>query len=302
MSAAQPRIFVVAGMPRTGTTFLYQRFQEHPGVFCPYRKETNYFTVNHDRGEQWFSEIYREMPADAVGADLSPACFLDDAAIGRIRDFTPRPRVILGVRRASEWSLSWYNQVLAHHWKDAPDFEEFLTGYTYHIGSGTIWQDLRRRFVTRRIEEYRETFGDELLLYDYATFREEPLAVMQAIEQFVGVPGHFEAENFRNEVINAGSRRNVSLLTYLLSREQFVDFVGRVVPRRWVQAVRNAYVRLGREQPAPRQDLHEPEDVATAGEFFAEDDAWIDETFAAAGIQLGSGRPFPETNEGAARR
>jgi len=30
MTAAKQRLFVLAGMPRTATTFLYQRFQEHP--------------------------------------------------------------------------------------------------------------------------------------------------------------------------------------------------------------------------------------------------------------------------------
>jgi hypothetical protein len=59
MTVAKQRLFVLAGMPRTATTFLYQRFQEHPEIFCPYRKETNFFSVNYAKGGAWYRDLFR---------------------------------------------------------------------------------------------------------------------------------------------------------------------------------------------------------------------------------------------------
>ncbi len=292
MPNATPRVFVVAGMPRTATTFLYQRFQEHPAIFCPYRKETMYFSVNHDRGADWFRGLYDGMGDGQIGADVSPAYFLDEAVIDRILALDPVPPVILGVRTPSEWALSWYTHVLTHHWRNPPSLETFLTGYPYEITGGEIWQDLRDGFVRRRVERYCEAFGDGLLLYHHRAFKSDALAFVNAIERFLDVPIHFGAENFENRVVNAGTRRNISLVTYLLSREQFVDAIGRLLPRRLVQAGRNAFVKLGASEKPPEPPTFSDEERALARDVLAEDDAWVEARFEHAPLQLGSGAPF----------
>ena len=115
MKVVQERFFILAGMPRTATTFLYQRFQEHPAIFCPYRKETNFFSVNYQKGPAWYRGLYSDMADGQISADVSPVYFLDEQAIDRIGAFEPDTPVILGVRPASEWALSWYTQVLSSH-------------------------------------------------------------------------------------------------------------------------------------------------------------------------------------------
>ena len=292
MNTASPRLFILAGMPRVATTFLYQRFLEHPAIFCPYRKETNFFSVNYDKGFAWYKKLYAGMAAGQVATDVSPVYFLDEPAIDRIRVFEPQPPVILGVRPTSEWALSWYTQFLTHHRGAKPGFEEFVSGYALPISGGEIWQDLRNRFVQRMIDRYRQAFGKNLLLYHYRALRENPLVVLSSIERFVGVPRYFSEENFRNEVVNAGTRRNIGLTAHLFAREGFVDAVGRLVPRRLVQIARNAYVASGTSKKTLPPPSFTAEQIALARTIFSEDDSWIDSLFADAPIQLGSGRAF----------
>ena len=66
MDPTQPRIFIIAGMPRASTTFLYQRFQEHPAIYCPYRKETNFFSVTYGKGLDWYRGLYSGIAAGQV--------------------------------------------------------------------------------------------------------------------------------------------------------------------------------------------------------------------------------------------
>ena len=71
------KLVVVAGMPRGGTTSLYQISTRHPGCFVPFRKETAYFSFNHYKGERWYKGLYSERPDAMPGLDISPQYFVD---------------------------------------------------------------------------------------------------------------------------------------------------------------------------------------------------------------------------------
>jgi len=285
MIAERPRRFIVAGMPRTATTFLYQRFQEHPAIFCPFRKETNYFSVNFHKGPDWYDKLYADMPAGQIGADVSPIYFLDEDAIERISTHEAESPIILGVRPASEWALSWYTQVRSNHIGAKPSFEEFVSGHRYQISGGEIWQDFRNGFVQRMVERYQDVFGDRLLLYHFRALREDPLGLINNIEEFVGVQKYFSENNLKNEIVNAGARRNVGFIAYLLGKEGFVEAIGRIFPRQLVQAARNVYVKLGASKKEVESSSFTDEEVLLAKEIFAEDDRWVEEVFAESSIQ-----------------
>ena len=287
MNSERRRLFIVAGMPRTATTFLYQRFQEHPAIFCPYRKETNFFSVTYSKGRDWYRDLYSDMKDDQIGADVSPVYFLDEKAIDRIRDFESPMRVILGVRPASDWALSWYTQVLSNHIGTKPSFEEFVSGYRLQISGGELWQDFRNGFVRRMIDRYRGAFGENLLLYHYRALRDDPLGLINGIERFLDIPVYFSEDNLRNEIVNAGTRRNIGFIAHLLSQEKFVDFVGRMVPRRLVQVARNVYVALGTTKGKAERPSFTNEETELAKRIFSEDDLWIESQFAKSSIQSG---------------
>jgi len=177
---------------------------------------------------------------------------------------------------------------LTYHRGQKPSFEEFVSGYALRISRGEIWQDFRNGFVRRMIDRYRQAFGGNLLIYHHRVFRENPLAVINSIERFISVPRYFSEENFRNEIVNAGTRRNIGFAAYLLSRGRFVDAVGRFLPRRLIQTARNAYVALGTSKNTPPAPSFTAEQIALASDIFSDDDSWIESLFADAPIQLGS--------------
>jgi hypothetical protein len=76
MEKKRPNVFIIPGMPRCATTFLYHNLQKHPSVFCPFRKETNYFSVNYHKGIDWYRHLYREIRPGQIGADVSPSYLL----------------------------------------------------------------------------------------------------------------------------------------------------------------------------------------------------------------------------------
>lgn len=291
MSAAPLRMFVVAGMPRSGTTFLYHNLQKHPALFLPFRKELNYFAVNYARGAEWYRSLYREIAPDQLGGDISPFYFMDQRAIQRIAEFSPDAKVILAVREPAEWAVSLYNQILTYD-RRVPPFEEFINTYPFKAGPTRIPLLISDGFVGRMIEAYRRTFGDRLLLYDFALFRRDPLVVLSAIERFLGIPRFFESGNFDNVVINAANRRNIRWLASLMTNDTLLWLLGRMLPRKLIQRTRAWLDLASRNKANDTEASRDQENLEIAKGAFREDCRAVSSLFEFAEIQLGSGMPF----------
>lgn len=284
------RIVIVAGMPRAATTFLYHTLAKHPKAWVPPRKEVEYFSLNHYRGEDWYYSFFEGAAPDQVGFDISPIYFMEPDVPSRIHDFNPDAKVVLLIRDPVEFVLSFFaNRRGATH--EELSFSDFLSGHTYDKDGRTVEFDFDDGRIQETIERFRSTFGPNLLLCSYGTVREDPLPVLQAIESFAGLPAYFDSDNFENVRVNASDQRNIVWLNRLMHQKWFADLVVRLVPKRlilharyWVQTRRNS----GPE--APRMQGTE-EDRALAERGLASDKLYVDELFRDSGLLLGTGEP-----------
>lgn len=239
-----PRIFVVFGMPRSGTTYLYHVFAKHPGVHVPYRKESHYFSVNYAKGHAWFASLYQGITPGKLGADINPMYYLDPAAIDRLLAYDSGVKVILGVREPVDFAISLYGNMVAHGLK-VPPIVDVVQDFDWPLTPDTRLRfSLTGGFMQRRIDELRARFGDRLMLYDFAAFERSPLPVLQSMERFLGLPPFFGPDNVDNIRINASGRRNLLLLNALIANQKVLDVVYAIVPRAWVTRARRAYERL----------------------------------------------------------
>jgi len=290
MNKKASRIFIVPGMPRAGTTFLYYKFNEHPSIFVPSRKESHFFSTNYEKGPDWYLSLYGDMKNEKAAADISTSYFLHDKAIERIKGFNPGAKVILGVRDPVDFSLSFYKMFLSHLY-GVPPFQDFISHFDYHLGGEKIPITLKDDFVTRRIEEYRKAFGENLLIFDYGLFKRDPLEVLQAIESFLGLSNHFKRENFENIVVNVRDR-NIRFLNYILSRESFISVLTALFPRSWLIALRKNFDKAGKNKKASEGRNYRAEDIELAEKVFSRESAVIKEMFSTSGLLLGTGKPF----------
>ncbi|MEW5774301.1 MAG: sulfotransferase domain-containing protein [Thermodesulfobacteriota bacterium] len=302
-----PPLCIVAGMPRAATTFLYHVLAEHPLVFAPFRKETNFFLTNHVRGMDWYLGLYADRAPGQVCLDVSPAYYEDPASAERIQAYPGPRKAILAVRDPAEQAVSWYAQQLTHY-SGFMGFQEFLTRWTVRRGDGEVTLELASGHFQGAMAAFRASLGPDLLLYDYAFFRREPLQVLQAVEAFLGLDRHFTPATFTNRVVNASSRLNFRPLTYLLSREAVISAIEALVPRRLVLALRRGFDRLS--APRPRQPVAGPRDQARldlARARLGADEAAYRALFADGPVLLGDGarvelQPGPEKGHGVAEK
>jgi hypothetical protein len=284
------KLVVVAGMPRSGTTSLYQIFDQHPGCFVPFRKETAYFSYNFYKGEAWYRGLYDVRPEGQPAMDISPQYFGDLRAIDRIKALAPNARVILSVRDPVEWIKSSFFQT--NKFEKKPDFATFVDGYTVTGARETVRFEWADGFVTKAIEAFRKNFGDNLLLYRFELFREDPVRVLQAIERFCGMEPYYTAETYKPTKVNSTYQYNSRLLTWILSREAVISAIDAIFPRPFIRRVRLAVDKMTMPEKGPECLPLTEEEHALAERRFVADRDFIDALFKTAPIQTGTGAPF----------
>lgn len=290
-SDGRQQIVIIAGMPRTGTTFLYHNLQKHPSIFVPYRKELEYFNFYYDKGTDWFLEHFDGIRPDQIGLDIGPKYFLSDAAVERIAAYNPNCKVIVGVRDPIDFALSWYAQYSTFHFK-MPPFEEFIEYYRVSRRGKSIEVRIKDNLIPRMINKLSETFGENLLLYDYKEIRRGPLDLLRAIEGFVGVPHYFDDNNFDNVVINAAVRRHNKLFAYIMSREAVIVVLRRLFPPMLLRYLRGKYDMASKRESGSARTTYLPEHIAIAERALAPQRERVQDLFATSGFVLGSGLPF----------
>lgn len=292
------RLFILAGMPRAGTTYAYHAFASHPEAFVPYRKELRFFSLHYDRGRAWYSRFFSQAPKNRLCVDISPDYFMDVAAPGRILGFSPDVKVALAVRDPADWAVSLHRQFGMLE-RNVPGFREFLIASKYP-GFDFSWRrrqpelrfSLRDGFVQNQLTAFRDALGERLLLYDFALFERDRAAVLRTLESFLGMSPFFSAGNLPGGRINARGRRNIRWMSYLSSRDVLINMAGLLLPRQWLIGWR---MKMDKPTPEARgtPTASDTEDLALAHRVLASDTAFVKSLFSQSPLVLGNGRPYP---------
>ncbi len=117
--------FVVAGVPRAGTTTLAAHLRGLDDVVLPAVKEPHFFSLHRSRGLDWYASLYRDARADQVCGDITPAYLVHPGAVADLARTLPDARVVVVLRNPVDRAYShfWLNQ-----WKgiERHDFEGAL--------------------------------------------------------------------------------------------------------------------------------------------------------------------------------
>lgn len=295
----QKKHVVVVGMPRGGTTSLYHIFDQHPGCFVPFRKETAYFSYNYYKGEAWYKDLYAERRDDMPSMDISPQYFVDLRCIDRIKTLAPDAKVILSVRDPVQWIISSFFQT--NKFQREPSFSRFVDGYTITGARETLHCSLADGYVQRTIKAFQDAFGENLLIYKFDLLKEDPVAVLQAIERFTGMDPYFTEATYKTTKVNSVTQYNWRWLHWILSRESVITAIDTIFPRSFIRRVRLAVDAW--TMPKNSNVDTTPltlEELKLAERRMSGDREWVNNLFRDHKIQLGDGRPYDGSPDTAA--
>lgn len=127
--ASDPTFFIV-GSVKCGTTALYTYLREHPSIFLPFPKDTNYFSEDFS-GLREVTTLPQYLalfpPADGSQVTIGEASSLymySRVALQRIRDFEPAANLIAMLRNPIDLAYSFHNQLLFSQDETEVSFEE----------------------------------------------------------------------------------------------------------------------------------------------------------------------------------
>ncbi len=105
--------FLIAGAPRSGTTYLYDLLDSHPGVFLakPQSPEPKFFLVDEEfhKGIEYYRERYFADAADFTAVGEKSTNYLEgDGVPGRIQQMLPEVRLVFVLRNPVDRAYSNY--------------------------------------------------------------------------------------------------------------------------------------------------------------------------------------------------
>lgn len=98
--------FIFAGSSRAGSSWFFEILREHPGIFVPPNKGTQFFSNFYHLGPGWYEEFF---PAKSLGRIAGEVCeryLSSPEALARIAQYRPDMRIICCVRNPYERALS----------------------------------------------------------------------------------------------------------------------------------------------------------------------------------------------------
>jgi hypothetical protein len=200
------RLLVIIGCAKSGTSALARHLGTHPDMVSGRIKEPRYFTTmskvnwSGPAGEGFQGGILTR-PEDYLAnfEGLAPEKWAIDASTDYIwwpetpdllKDFARdnEVKVICVTRDPVDRAISEYNHTLRHGWETL-SFDESVRAEPERIRAH--WQPLfhhrRRSTVSGDLDRFRDAFGRDLLVVDYAELQ-APDAMMQRISAFLDVP------------------------------------------------------------------------------------------------------------------
>lgn len=269
MEAAGRPDFIIAGAPRSGTTWLYRNLGTNPRIFLPANKEPRYFSVAEGArldfkgpgDASWMSHFVRDRgqyealfegaaEGQLRGEASSDYLFRSATAARRICEQAPEARIVImlrdPVRRAySNW---------LHHRRDGRERLPFRAALEAEAGrdrEGWAWWWLyvERGLYAVQLEPFLSRFpAEQLLVLTYDELQADPAALLRRACAFLEVDPAVGGE--------VGLRRNESRLP----RSRVHRTVRRVVrPNPVSQAVMPQALRTRMRLRVDRATLHQPE-------------------------------------------
>ena len=243
--------FFVVGMPRCGTTTLYELLKQHQKIFLPKMKEPHYFAqgrikINKSRKIAWqetidtfeeYKSLYNGSKEGQLNGDMSVSYSVSRIAPFKIKEHNPNSKIIMLFRDPITFLES--NVKSMNYWgqEKTNDIEEaFFSQYTdiADFARSTMYQNPQRGHYDSWFQyelfakRYLDIFGkDRVLFLLYDDIKEKPIETYTRICSFLGIEPE---KNAKMPWENKSKVAKGSIITNLMMKPS-VQKIRGVIPR-----------------------------------------------------------------------
>jgi Sulfotransferase family len=265
--------FLVAGVPKSGTTALHAALSRHPGLFLSPIKEPKFFLTDGPpptkggpgdaltyREHVWQRDRYEALFDAAregtLRGESTPLYLYDPAAMARIRQSIPAVKLIVIVRDPVERAHSNWTHLWSAGLEPIGDFVRACAEEEQRIAAGwaSFWH---YKGLGRYGEQLARAFTlfprEQVLVLRYRLLIDEPAATLDRICGFLGVETGLLTEIPR-ENVTAHPERTLAHRAVALGMRAS-DAVGRLLPGSAATAATHRLERFLQRDARERQPL-----------------------------------------------
>lgn len=282
--------FLVAGVAKAGTTYLYEVLQQHSRLFLP-EKESFFFNraqllqmgegeTNHPytgllKDEAAYRRLFAGCPANALSGEVGTGYFYDyQHAIPHIKATAGDPKIIVLLRQPVSRCYSSYT----HFVKLAMEpltFEEALEAETIRRDRGFsfMWHYQQLSLYADAAEAYLKHFSQVKFLF-FEQMLNEPDTFYQELFDFLGV----DREDFAKARTNASGKPKNKVVQGLITKPNVIKNTIRPLFRAIVPLEKRKGVREWlKTKNMSKSEAMLPETEAKLQAYFAEDVARLEQ-------------------------
>lgn len=201
--------FLGIGPTKTATTWLFACLREHPQVFLPDAKETQFFVRKDYVDDLTEYEAFFESAGDAKAVgEISPRYFASAEATERVHRYLPGARLIITLRHPIErleseyWHLKRLSVDFAGESHRIPDtIEQALQTHPHALIESSMYaSNLKRWLAHFDRKQVHIVFSDDI--------KRDPAGVMREVFRFLDVDPNFVPQSLTQQGANV--RQGVS--------------------------------------------------------------------------------------------
>jgi hypothetical protein len=201
----RPNAFVI-GQPRAGTTSLHDYFLDHPDVFVPYSKETNYYShwseACFGRGGLRYEDYlmyFIDAEQETIRCDISPFYVSEPGVALRIYRDTPHAKILLILRDPINLIISKYN--LDHNNPNQEAIDDWIArGLSQYKNCAPRWvhdlcvTSLFHGTISPSLSEYVRYFKGQIKILIFEEMIADQEAAYRDVCDFLQIPAKYDRE------------------------------------------------------------------------------------------------------------
>lgn len=217
--------FLIAGVPKAGTSSLWMHLRAHPNVYMPTTKELHYFTSQYllrnqsgpgdsralkaiCRSWETYRDQFRTATEEAAVGEASPSTFYFSDCAPAIQSVLGDVTIIVSIRHPVERAFSNYRHLVREGRENLPFFDALRAERKRKEARWSdFWRYCDHSIYSDRLERFRSVFGKErVMVVLYEDLISETAEVIRSIYARIGVDETFSPPHLAR-AYNSGERR-----------------------------------------------------------------------------------------------
>ena len=246
--------FLIIGVPKAGTTSLYNYLRQHPQIYMPPEpyKEPHFFAFEGEKldfrrpgdEEPWlhqytitdleaYQKLFQDVKDEVSIGEASILYLYLPKASKTIKHYIPNAKLIAILRHPVERAFSHFVHARRYGREWLTDFSQALQEEEKRIAQGyaPTWHYQQIGLYSEQLKRYFDIFEpSQIKVYLYNDWKSNPISFIQDIFRFLGVDDTFTPDMSRKHLVPDIVHKNNTLYNFLTNENPIKAALRKIIP------------------------------------------------------------------------